>query len=336
MRFGLSLDSVAEGAPVARTVERFFELVRVAEKHRFDSVWIGETYPSSVTRMMMLPGALLVLASLVRGTRVRLGAGVLLLPAHDPLALAYETAVLDQLSGGRVVLGVGVGRTDLQRHFGVDPATVGAYVDEVLALLRGLWRGENGFSGSLLSVDRAIQPLPLQPGGPPIWIAGYVRRSAERAAEHEGYYAGTPCSHELLAKQVRRYGAALARLGKDRAAATVSINRLALVAPTEREALELGHRYLAPIMKIYADQGSLRGELRPTSGTAVEVFDRFHEDYCLVGTPDRVAERVRRYADAGVTHLQLRLAPYGMPHELSARTIELFGSAVLPRFATAA
>ncbi len=335
MRFGLSLDSVASEMPVADTVERFVELMSASERVGFNSVWIGETYPSTVTRMMMLPSAPLVLASLIRGTHLRLGTGVLLLPAHQPLALAYEIAVLDQLSGGRVTLGVGVGRADLQRHFGVDSATVGTYADEALALLRALWRGENGFSGTLLSVDRAVRPLPVQPGGPPILVAGYVRRSAERAAEQDGYYAGTPCSPELLATQVSRYRATLERLNKDVARGQVSINRLALVAPTEAEALEHAYRYVAPIMKIYADQGSFRGERRPTTGSAVEVFDTLHRDYCLVGTPEQVAERVRRYAAAGVTDIQLRLAPHGMPHELSLQTIELFGTAVLPGFAAA-
>ncbi len=335
MKFGLSLDSVVDEAPTSDTVDRFIELMTAAEARGFASVWIGETYPSAVTRMMMLPAAPLVLASLIRGTKMRLGTGVLLLPAHEPLALAYEIAVLDHLSGGRVTLGVGVGRPDLARHFRLDPTTIGAYADEVLALLRALWSGADGFTGSFVAVDRGIRPLPLQPGGPPILVAGYVKRSAERAGEQDGYYAGTPCSQPLLATQVSRYRATLARLGKDASAGQVAVNRLVLVAPTEREAILDAHRYLAPIMKIYAGQNSFRGDTRPMTGTATEVFDRLHVDYCLVGTPAQVAERVRRYADLGVTDLQLRLAPHGMPHELSLRTIELFGGEVMPRIAAA-
>lgn len=331
MKFGLSLDSSGPGMSVARRIDALVELARAAEGYGYDSVWIGETYPEDPSRMMLLPAVLVVLASMARDTRLRLGSGVLLLPAHDPLALAYETAVLDQICEGRLSLGVGVAHADLQRRFGIDPATVAARSDETIALLRALWRGES-YRGEMLSAE-PIAPLPVQPGGPPILVAGYVRRSAERAAEQDGYYAGTPCSPAVLSTQVRRYRETLSRLGKNTSAGVISINRLALVASTEREALELGRRHIAPIVKIYADQGSFRRESRPTTGTAVELFDRFHEDYCLVGTPDQVTERVRRYAKAGVTHVQLRVAAHDMPLELSMRTVELFGTEVLPRFA---
>ncbi len=331
MRFGLALDLTSASIPLATRVEDGVALIQRAERCGFESVFVGEAYPSALGPTPM-PAALLALASLARGTHLRLGTGVVLLPVHQPLLLAYETSVLDQLCDGRLVLGVGVGNEALLRRFGVDVGTVGAHVDDTIALLRALWSGADGYRGTHLSVDRAISPLPLQRGGPPIWVAGYVRRSAERAAENDGYYAGTPCSMSTLRTQVRRYHAALAERGKD-GQASVSINRLAIVAPTEREALELGRAYAGPVLQRYAAQGSMRGEARSTIGTAAELIDRFHEDYCLIGTPDQVTERARRYAEAGVTQLQLRLAPWGLPVELAARTIELFAGEVAPRLA---
>src|ERR671939_1470803 len=95
-----------------------------------------------------------------------------------PLTLAYDGAVLDQLSGGRFVLGVGIGRPHDWARFGLERAAIGDRMDELLAALKALWSGADGFHGRLVSVEGGIAPLPRQAGGPPVWVGGAAPRAA--------------------------------------------------------------------------------------------------------------------------------------------------------------
>src|SRR5919206_2788889 len=106
---GLFTGQVPEGA--ARTFAQEYrdtiELVRSAEALGFDSAWVSEHHGTSDG---YLPSLLLMLAAFAAVTeRIRLGTGVVLAPLHDPIRLAEDAAVVDQLSDGRLVLGLGIG-----------------------------------------------------------------------------------------------------------------------------------------------------------------------------------------------------------------------------------
>src|SRR5437762_105059 len=185
--FGLALDFRSAVRTLDQQLAQYVELCRLAERHGLASVTAGETHPVG-PGAGHLPSPFLALAALAPQTGLRIGTGVTLLPGWHPLKLAYDGAVLDQLSGGRLTLGVGLGSPPLYRRFGLDPERMGDYADDVLGSLRALWGGENGFRGKVISVEGTVGVRPVQPGGPPIWVGGSVRRSAERAAElGDGY-----------------------------------------------------------------------------------------------------------------------------------------------------
>jgi alkanesulfonate monooxygenase SsuD/methylene tetrahydromethanopterin reductase-like flavin-dependent oxidoreductase (luciferase family) len=333
VRFGLALDFVSDELSLDQVIARYVPLIRLAESYGFESVWAGESYTTSPGGGAHLPSPLLALAALAPQVSCRLGTGVTLLPMWQPLKLAYDVAVLDQLSGGRFVLGVGLGNPGTWRRFGVDTADMGTRVDETLELLRALWSGERGYHGQVVSVEHGIAPLPRQPGGPPFWVGGGVRRSAQRAARYgEAWYASTNHGFTLIRRQSARYREALTALGKDARAATVSANRATCLAPTDAAALQDGREYVERVMRRYAAQGSLKladgHVVRPDE----PVLELTREEHCLVGSPETVCARIQDYADLGVTHVQLRVAPGDMPTELVAQTIRLAGEAVLPRF----
>lgn len=305
--FGLAIDFARPADPGSDRTGQIRALIQLAEESGFASVWAGEQYAADAERIH-LPAPFLVLASLIPQTSLKLGTGVLVLPAYHPLRLAYETALLDNLSEGRLIVGAGVGNPVLARRFGVDPARIADHSDDALGALRALWAGETSFQGKTVTLDGGIQPLPLQAGGPPLWVGGRIRRAVRRAAKYgTGWFAGMHFTYENIVKQIAGYREELAALGKDATRPTVAVNRLLVLAPTETDARAAGGRAIDP----------------PDPNAAIS-----HQ---LVGSPDAVAASIRTYMDAGVTNMQLRVFPAGVSFKHAVRTLTLFREAVLPQ-----
>ncbi|MBM2812530.1 MAG: hypothetical protein HW416_3289, partial [Chloroflexi bacterium] len=278
LKLGLALDFQSATRPLSEHLAAYVSLIHRAEAVGFDSVSAGETYP---TRMSAghLPSPLLALASIARETHLRLGTGVVLLPAWNPLRLAYDAAVLDQISGGRAFLGVGLGGTAVHRRFGFDPSRLADYMDDALAALRALWSGERGFTGKTFAIDGGIGLLPIQQGGPPLFVGGSIRRSVERAATWgDGYIASSNYSVNKVAQQSQRYRAALSERGKNPAIGQVMVNRLTLVAETDAKAREDARRYVGAVLQAYARTGSLGQDERIMSASPADLFEEFDAD----------------------------------------------------------
>ena len=159
----------------------------VAEELGFDSVWAtehiivgrgaldpyGRVYDPIVT-LGWLAG---------RTERIGLGTSIVILPLHNPMHLAKEVATLQELSGGRVTLGVGMGwHTDEFEFMGVEFKGRGRRGDEAIRLMRALWNGERDFDGRYWSFhDATAEPHPSPP--PEIWVGGSSDRAVRRARE---------------------------------------------------------------------------------------------------------------------------------------------------------
>jgi len=177
--------------------------VRDAEHLGFESVYSVEhvvvpvghaaAYPYSESGRMPLaddcpiPDPLDLLAFIAgTTTSLRLGTGVVVGPHHHPLVLAKRLATIDQLSGGRMTLGVGVGwmREELAAT-GVEFSTRGRRLDELIAAMRQVWSGgPASFDGEFFAFDSVrSEPQPFQPGGVPIHIGGHSPAAARRAGQ---------------------------------------------------------------------------------------------------------------------------------------------------------
>ena len=193
VRVGIGLFTAQLPASSNRTFEQEYretlELVRLAERVGFDSAWVSEHHGSSDG---YLPSMLPLLAALAAVTeRIELGTGVVLTSFHDPLRLAEDAAVVDLLSGGRLLLGLGNGwREEEFRMFGASKAERGARTEETVEVLRRAWTGRRfSFEGRTLAYDRVkVTPQPARPGGPPILLGGYDRKAVIRAGRlADGY-----------------------------------------------------------------------------------------------------------------------------------------------------
>jgi probable F420-dependent oxidoreductase len=183
VHLGVILPNFGEGS----TPEGIRRAAEAAEGIGFDSVWTTEHIivgPEGVDPYGRVYDPLVTLGWIAGYTeRVGLGTSIVLVPLHHPIHLAKEAATLQELSGGRFRLGVGMGwHEDEFRFMGVEFRGRGRRADEALRLIRALWRGERSFHGAHWSFDDAtFAPLP-QPE-PEIWVGGSSARAIRRVLE---------------------------------------------------------------------------------------------------------------------------------------------------------
>ena len=181
MRFSLSVLPFVDQSD-RQPYRRTFELCRMAESLGYDTVMVGHHH--------VLDGQIsdpfTLLAGIAAQTEtLRVATAIFLLPLHHPLQVAERVATLDQLSGGRVSLGVGSGWNPLEYEaFGSSLRERGARMDESLGLLRRLWteRDVEGTGRFWRFPPLTISPRPVQRPHPPLWVAGNAPAAIERAA----------------------------------------------------------------------------------------------------------------------------------------------------------
>jgi probable F420-dependent oxidoreductase len=203
---------------------------------------------------------------------VRLGTSVLVLPYHNPLRLAKTAATLDVLSGGRLILGVGVGSIEAEtRAMGSPFAERGVYSDEAIAVMRALWRQESprhhgrywDFAGM------PFAPKPLQPSIPLV-IGGVSRAAIRRAARLGDGWQPLGLSPEALAQGIATLRAECGACGRDPAEVPVSL-ALSLTASTpRRHALGTEPAEVAASARAFASLGVETLVISATTGDAGE------------------------------------------------------------------
>ena len=196
MQIGVCLPNFSRLGTRAATME----IARQAEVLGYDSLWTTD-------HVMMTKGqeepyghileALTTLTFVAALTeRIRLGVSVLVFPPRNAVLVAKETATLDVLSGGRLILGLGAGWNEREfQYLGAGFVDRGKRFDEYIKALKELWTAEQpSFQGQWVQFDDVLfSPKPVQPGGPPIVIGGYSRPTFRRSATlADGWHATGP------------------------------------------------------------------------------------------------------------------------------------------------
>jgi probable F420-dependent oxidoreductase len=219
--------------------------------------------------------------------RVKIGTSILLLPLYQPAIVAKQIADLDRATGGRIVLGVGVGGEYAQefRACGVSIEERGRRADEAIPLLRRLWTArEISHEGpSFPMKEVTIHPGPVQPGGPPIVVAGRSDAAMRRAALlGDGWmpYLYSP----------RRYAASVAR-----------IREIAETAQRDRSGFQW---YAFIFVSIDSDgQRARQAMAEALGGQYNQDFWSMIDHVSVAGTPEEVGEKLQAFVDAGARHL---------------------------------
>ena len=170
-----------------------------AEELGYHSVWVSEhlfhaTYVAQRLGDAPYHEALTILTAVAGATsNVRLGTSVLVLPWHHPVQLAKRVVSLDDYSGGRVSLGVGVAQTEDEfKNLGVSFSDRGRIADEMLTAMKILWTEKNPeYDGKYFKFNSLqFEPKPIQKPYPPLLIGGSSRRAIERVVAHgDGWHA---------------------------------------------------------------------------------------------------------------------------------------------------
>ena len=186
LRFGLSLINFGDFAEARRVAD----LARVAEDAGWDALLVWDHLAFAWGMPTGDPWTLVTAAALAT-ERLLVGTDVAVVARERPLPFANRLSTIDRLSGGRVVLGVGIGGApDEYRKAGepVDLRERAALTDEMLAVLRPLLAGETvRHAGPSLTVDEVtLAPLPVQ-APIPVWVGGSSRGALRRAARHDGW-----------------------------------------------------------------------------------------------------------------------------------------------------
>jgi alkanesulfonate monooxygenase SsuD/methylene tetrahydromethanopterin reductase-like flavin-dependent oxidoreductase (luciferase family) len=260
-----------------------------------------------------------------------LGTHVTLLPLHNPVELAEIGAFLDVSSGGKFLLGVGLGyRGEEFAAFGVPMNERVSRLVEGVEIIRRLWTEDrvthNGRHWQFS--DAGIRPRPLQ-ARPPILVGAQAESAIKRAARiGDGWLLVPTPTMDKLAEQIALYRAA-------REAAKLAmpehICRLYEVGCAEDE--DAAFRRVAPyLLEKYASYASWGlGGLAPNrEGAPEQQLRRLAKDRFAVGTPAQVADAILAQHRAGITHLAMRVSWPGMGQDDILASIELIGRKVLP------
>jgi alkanesulfonate monooxygenase SsuD/methylene tetrahydromethanopterin reductase-like flavin-dependent oxidoreductase (luciferase family) len=329
-RFGAGLYTGQH--PDGATYRDAVPLAVAAEEAGFDSFWVSEHHglPDGY-----LPSPLTLLAALAPATsRITLGTGLLLAPLHHPLRIAEDAAVVDVLSGGRLVLGLGLGYAEHEyAAFGVDPAERGTRLDALVRALRTAWTGEPVHCDVLGLSGARVTPVPGR--RIPVWLGGYAARAVRRAGLlADGHLTGLGTTTVVRDASAHLAGVldpaapgftravtvacVLDAPGGGAAAARAAFTRQQLVY----EGMQAGREVYAGLVADPGSTGRLaRGGIDAyvqASGSADEVVA------ALTGLLDALAD----WPDV---HLVLRLLFSDTDLDVQRRRLAAFGRDVLPR-----
>jgi len=237
-------------------------------------------------------------------SRIRLGTAVLCVPYRNPVVTAKQIANLDVLSGGRLILGVGVGarRSTHNQDFevlGISRADKYARTRDHLRAMRAVWTMEKpSYQGRYVSFpETEIAPKPVQRPHPPIWFGGSGPQTIDLLAEFGVGWLPTWFDPDTYPAKIAEVRAALAARGRGDEPLAVGDEIVVCIAPTDEEARAASRRTVETL----------------SSGFTVRTAEQA-EASALIGSPATIARKVTAFAEAGVTHFELKFVYRSVAH----------------------
>ena len=342
MKFGLSFSVVVPPDGPLSWSQVAQDMVRLApevEALGFDSLHVLEHH---FQKDGWNPSPLLTLAAVSAvTTTLGLTTDILVATLYNPVKLAEDTAVLDNLSNGRLTLGVAPGY--------VSEEFAGLMVpfenrvrrfEECMDIIQAAWTQEEfSYDGEFFKIPpTSLMPRPLQNPHPPIWYGVSGPKMLKKAAERNALFVGSP-RHTVpeLKEHVSAYRVACDEVGFK--PADLPIGRGLFIAPSRQEAIDIAGPAVTHLFRELYARNSAEGarELRSDDGTlivdsnAVD-FETFQERY-IIGTPDDAIERIQQLRDeVGMTELVAWTQLPGISGDQAIASARLLAKQVIPEF----
>jgi F420-dependent oxidoreductase-like protein len=312
------------GVPVAAQWDVMRGLAQAADAGPWDSIWVFDHFHTvPVPSDEVTHEAWSLMAAFAASTnRVRLGQMCTCMGYRNPAYLAKVAATIDVISGGRVEMGIGGGWYEHEwRAYGYGFPGAGdrlGMLDEGVQIMRQLWTtGTATLAGQHYQVDGAIgQPLPVQDGGIPLWIAGGGEKKTLRTAARYARYTNFDATPETFARKSEILAAHCKDVGTDFDAITRSSNYNVVIGDTDKDVADK----LAWILAHYKP-------LIPADN-----LERYREMYSTgpaVGTPEQIAERLTEDRKMGMTYM---IGAF-LDAAYDRGSIDLFATKVIPELA---
>jgi len=310
---------------VGERLRRSLEFCELADELGYEACWVGEHHFGNFG--VMPNPAVWLAAAAQRTRRIRLGPAVSVLPFRHPLQVVEDYAIVDQLSGGRLNLGVGSGTVPFEFNgFGIDVAEKRRRFDESLGVIREALRGRGvRFEGKHVRADGVGCNVPgAQDEGPPLYVATNRADAAHRVGTQGDclltLVAPDSEGPEVIRDRLRahRDGLAEAKIDPDGIDRAVAI--MAHVAETDEQARKTTRPALVRFLETHGD-------------LPAEKAERLFEQACerqsvLFGSPETFSTGVRRLASAGAGHLVLWMDFGDLPRASVERSLRLAGETV--------
>lgn len=340
LRIGVSYDfrnppdsGVSDQAQYAEILEQVQWLDRLGA----DLVWFTEHHfveDGYLPSWIPVAGAMAAVT-----TNVRFGTDVCLAPFNHPIRLAEDLAVLDNLSGGRVEVGLGMGYAPHEfRGFGLPVSRRVSLTNECIEVLQRCFSGERfSYSGKRYRFeDVIIKPGYVQEGGPPLWIAAMSEAGALRAAHY-----GTHILPQGPRVSFDAWREALTDSGRAPADYRVGIIRSILVTDdrnTDWPVVRAAERYRIELYQRFFEESGQGFDNPPRNGEedpmeqAAQAFMEPVPQTWIVGNADECVEQIAAFVDEfGVTDIVTMAVPPGLRPERMGDSLERLFSEVVPR-----
>jgi luciferase family oxidoreductase group 1 len=340
MQFGTFLLMQSPSAcPSEEVYARAIEQAQAAEDLGFRNIWLAEHHFSTYGYV----GRPVQLATFIaaRTQRLRVGTAVIVVPLHHPLVIAEEIAMLDQLAGGRVDIGLGRGYQYYEfERLGLDLDSARDRWDEAIDIILLALRGQPfTYEGAHYRIpETSVFPHPVQRPHPPIWVTAQSPESVA-ATVRRGFNlltGGFGVSVERMAEFRSLYDRLLAEVQPERVP-EVGVQRAVYVTDSEADARDAAEearwnmRVTLSLRNHYekVEQGHAVAVPGPSEPSTEELLER----YLVIGTPETVVRQIRRLEEAvGIGHFNCSFWFGDLSQERVLRSMRLFADEVMPEF----
>jgi alkanesulfonate monooxygenase SsuD/methylene tetrahydromethanopterin reductase-like flavin-dependent oxidoreductase (luciferase family) len=344
VKFGLSLSFQVHpglGEKWDTPYRESLELASEASRLGFDSIWASEHHGEEDG---YCPSPIVACAALAAAApRCRIGQGVALAPLHGhPLRLAEDLSVVDNISGGRIEIGLGQGYRPAEfESFGWNDKTRTRAFEESLDVLGLAWRGERfDYEGRIYKVKGGLlRPPPVSPGPLPLWIGAAAPKARARAVRYRAGLIVAPLIElQHLARQIKSYDDEAER--QNAGSLPHALMREVLVGQSAADAIKRHQPYIDHVYRVqYAPERTgqtyldpATGERKPLTGdNPLYLSEAFMQDRWFLGTPGEIAAKMIDWLPRfALQHFIFQGRQPGMTLRHAVDSLEALAKDVLP------